>query len=55
MQQFSAEQIEALSGFVEKERFSTGISNRELHLHDISAHRGVLPAGIIWPVTTGEI
>lgn len=55
MQQFSTEQFEALSGFVEKERFSTGISNRELHLHDISAHRGILPAGVIWPLSTGEI
>jgi len=55
MEQFSTEEIEALAGFVEKGRFSTGISNRELHLHDISAHRGILPAGIIWPVSTGEI
>jgi D-lactate dehydrogenase (cytochrome) len=55
MEQLSENQIAALSSFVDTERFSTGISNRELHLHDISAHRGVLPAGIIWPVSTHEI
>ncbi|MCK9365426.1 MAG: FAD-binding oxidoreductase [Syntrophales bacterium] len=37
------------------DRFSTGISNRELHIHDISSHVGALPAGIIWPVSTEEV
>jgi D-lactate dehydrogenase (cytochrome) len=55
MEKFSADQITALSKFVSSERFSTGRSNRELHLHDISAHRGRMPAGIIWPVTTEEV
>jgi D-lactate dehydrogenase (cytochrome) len=55
MKAFTQEQISALSGFVGSQRFSTGRSNRELHLHDISAHRGVLPAGIIWPHTTEEV
>jgi D-lactate dehydrogenase (cytochrome) len=55
MKAFTQEQISALSGFVDSQRFSTGRSNRELHLHDISAHRGVLPAGIIWPHTTEEV
>jgi D-lactate dehydrogenase (cytochrome) len=55
MKTFTQEQISALSGFVDSQRFSTGRSNRELHLHDISAHRGVLPAGIIWPHTTEEV
>ena len=55
MEEFSAEQIADLSRFVSSERFSIGQSNRELHLHDISAHRGLIPAGIIWPVTTEEI
>jgi D-lactate dehydrogenase (cytochrome) len=55
MQEFSQTQISALSDMVESDRFSTGQSNRELHLHDISAHRGSLPAGIIWPVTTAEV
>ena len=40
---------------VAPDRFSTGRSNRELHLRDISFHQGNLPAGIIWPVTTEEV
>lgn len=40
---------------VEPGRFSAGRSNRELHLHDISPHLGLLPAGVIWPVNTGEV
>ncbi len=55
MKEFSQTQISALSEMVESDRFSTGQSNRELHLHDISPHRGTLPAGIIWPVTTAEV
>ena len=55
MKEFSPEQSSALASFVEPDRFSTGQSNRELHLHDISPHYGTLPAGIIWPVTTEEV
>ena len=55
MKEFSPDQIADLTGLVDPERFSTGQSNRELHLHDISAHRGVLPAGIVWPLTTEEV
>ena len=55
MKEFTAGQISVLSTIVDSERFSTGQSNRELHLHDISAHRGSIPAGIIWPVTTAEV
>jgi len=55
MLEFNADQISALSALVDSERFSTGRSNRELHLHDISAHRGTMPAGIIWPITTEEV
>ena len=55
MKEFTQDQISALSAFVDSERFSTGQSNRELHLDDISAHRGRLPAGVIWPVTTEEV
>ena len=55
MKEFNADQISTLSAFVDAERFSTGRSNRELHLHDISAHRGIVPAGIIWPITTEEV
>jgi len=55
MEEFTQDQISALSGLVDSQQFSTGQSNRELHLHDISAHQGVLPAGIIWPHTTEEV
>jgi len=55
MQEFTQEQISALSAFVDSTRFSTGQSNRELHLSDESAHRGTLPAGIVWPVSTEEV
>ena len=55
MKEFSADQIGAICKIVADERFSTGQSNRELHLHDISAHHGQMPAGIIWPLTTAEV
>ena len=55
MEEFTKHQIATLSNFVTADRFSVGRSNRELHLHDISAHRGTLPAGIVWPVTTEEV
>lgn len=55
MKEFTQEQLSTLSAFVDPERFSTGQSNRELHLKDISAHRGTLPAGIVWPLTTEEV
>jgi D-lactate dehydrogenase (cytochrome) len=55
MEKFTQDQIETFSNFVTADRFSVGQSNRELHLHDISAHQGVLPAGIIWPHTTEEV
>jgi len=55
MEEFNQNQIAALGGMVDSDCFSTGMSNRELHLHDISPHRGTLPAGIIWPKTTAEV
>ena len=55
MKAFSRKQIEVLSSFVESNRFSTGSSNRELHLQDISPHRGMLPAGVVWPIRTEEV
>ena len=55
MEQFTQAQIDALSTFVDPDRFSTGQSNRELHIKDISPHRGKLPAGIIWPTRTEEV
>ena len=55
MNEFTPDQIETLSGFVEPGRFSIGQSNRELHTHDISPHHGPLPAGIIWPMDSQEV
>nr|MCU0539545.1 FAD-binding protein [Desulfobacterales bacterium]MCU0585859.1 FAD-binding protein [Desulfobacterales bacterium] len=55
MKEFSAAQLAALASMVAADRFSTGQSNRELHLKDISFHQGTLPAGVIWPVTTAEV
>ena len=55
MQTFTAQQIENLAAMVDDERFSTGQSNRELHLKDISFHQGQLPAAIIWPDSTAEV
>ena len=55
IKEFTAEQKEALAGMVGEGRFSVGESNRSLHLKDISPHEGVLPAGVIWPVTTQEV
>lgn len=55
MKEFTTSQLATLSSLVVSDRFSTGPSNRELHLHDISSHQGTLPAGIIWPVTTEEV
>ncbi len=52
---FLPQQLEELKKLVAPDRFSTGISNRELHLHDISPHKGTLPAGVIWPVNTDEV
>ena len=37
------------------ERFTTGASACELHIHDISPHRVDPPAGVVWPQSTEEI
>jgi D-lactate dehydrogenase (cytochrome) len=55
MREFTAEQIASVSTLVPPDRFSVGRSNRELHQHDISPHRGCVPAGIVWPITTEEV
>lgn len=55
MEQFTPAQLDALCALVSPDRFSTGQSNRELHIRDISPHRGKLPAGIIWPTSTEEV
>jgi D-lactate dehydrogenase (cytochrome) len=55
MKEFTGQLYEELSVLVSPDRFSTGQSNRELHLHDISFHQGTLPAGVIWPESTEEV
>lgn len=55
MKEFSQNHARALAALVEKDRFSEGRSNRELHSQDISAHKGALPAGVIWPETSEEV
>ncbi len=55
LQELSEQHKQALAALVEPDRLSFGQSSRELHLHDISPHRGTLPAGIIWPVSTEEV
>ena len=55
MKEFTARHVAELSAMVAPDRFSTGQSNCELHLHDISFHQGTLPAGIIWPESTDEV
>jgi D-lactate dehydrogenase (cytochrome) len=53
--ELSSEQREQLEQWLGPERFSTGRSHLELHMHDISPHRGVLPAAVIWPESTEEV
>ena len=55
MEIFTQDQLDTLSALVAPDRFSTGQSNRELHVKDISPFRGKLPAGVIWPVSTEEV
>jgi len=55
MKEFSSDQIRVFSTMVDSDRFSVGESYRRLHSQDISAHRGTLPAGVIWPLTTEEV
>ncbi len=55
MEELSTQQMTTLASLVSKDRFSTGISDKETHLHDISYHKGVLPAAIIWPESTDEV
>lgn len=55
MKAFTPDQMTALGRFVPPDRLTTGRSSRDLHRHDISPHDGVLPAGVIWPVSTEEV
>jgi len=55
MEKLASEHIQKLSSMVDADRFSVGESHRKLHRQDISAHRGTLPAAVIWPITTGEV
>jgi D-lactate dehydrogenase (cytochrome) len=54
MKHFNPTQIGHFTSILGADRFSTGESNRQLHLHDISPHQGQLPAAIAWPKTTEE-
>ncbi len=49
------EQIEELKGIAGEEWVSTGDSVRELHSHDESFHRSVLPEVVVWPHSTEEV
>jgi len=55
MHTLTREQQQQLAELVAPDRFTTGISSLELHLHDISPHTGVLPSAVIWPVSTEEV
>ena len=55
MNELSATQKSTLISMVSEDRFSTGSSDKNLHLHDISYHCGQLPAAIIWPTSTEEV
>lgn len=55
MNELSTTQKRTLSSMVGGDHFSTGSSDKNLHLHDISYHCGQLPAGIIWPSSTAEV
>lgn len=55
MNEFSASQKNTLISMVSEDRFSTGISDKNSHIHDISCYYGELPAGIIWPESTEEV
>ena len=55
MSELTPEQHEYLSRLLGPEKISTGQSNLELHIHDISPHTGVLPAAVVWPETTEEV
>ena len=48
-------QQQQLIELVSQDRFATGRSSLELHIHDISPHTGVLPSAILWPVSTEEV
>ena len=55
MKELTEAQIAVLTSVVGAERFSTGQSSRELHAKDVSPHPGVLPAGVVFPVSTDEV
>ena len=55
MYQLTSEQERELIAIVSQDCFTTGASNLELHLHDISPHKGVTPSAILWPKTTEEV
>lgn len=55
MKELTARHVSELTEMLGRDRFSTGQSNRELHLRDISFHEGVLPAAVVWPESTADV
>ena len=55
MRQLDGDGVQALAALVAPDRISSGASNLGLHSRDVSAHRGVPPAAVAWPLTTGEV
>ncbi len=55
MKELTEGQIAELTSLVGADRFTTGLSSRELHSRDVSHHRGAPPAGVIFPLTTDEV
>lgn len=47
--------LKALQSMVTPDRFSTGVSNLDLHSKDQSQHKACLPEVVIWPVYASEV
>ncbi len=47
--------LSALKTMVDTDRFSTGISNLDLHSRDLSRHRPCRPDAVIWPLDRLEV
>ncbi len=55
MHHLSTGQYDKLLDWLGPDRISTGQSQRELHMRDISPHVGAPPAAVIWPESTEEV
>ena len=51
----SVDEVNQLKTILDKDRVSTGESVLELHSHDESFHRHMLPDVVVWPHTTEEV